>query len=225
MRLALISDVHSNLHALETVERAIDIDGIDLIVCAGDIVGYGAFPNECCRIVQHIADQAVLGNHDIAALTRDVTSMNRYASEAAKWTSNKLDTNSKEFLSTLRTAGKFISNGISVAMYHGSPRNVNEYVYEEDLKEGALSSEAAEVIILGHTHIPFARKIGRQLVVNPGAVGQPRDGDRRASYAVLDTTTRECTIKRLDYDMGSAASAIEAAGLPGVLADRLFDGR
>jgi len=225
MRLALISDVHSNLHALKEIERAIERDDIDLVVCAGDIVGYCAFPNECCRIVQDIADHVVLGNHDIAASTRTVTSMNPYASEAAKWTSTKLNASSRDFLSSLGTVRKFVSDNVSIAMYHGSPRNVDEYIYEEDLDERTFGSETADVIVLGHTHVPFIREIGKRLVINPGAVGQPRDGDRRASYAVLDTATREWAIRRLEYDIESAAAAIKAAGLPVVLADRLFDGR
>jgi predicted phosphodiesterase len=154
-----------------------------------------------------------------------VTSMNPYASEAALWTSKKLNASSRKFLGSLRTVRKFVSDGVSVAMYHGSPRDANEYVFEEDLDERIIATETADMIVLGHTHIPFAKKMGKQLVVNPGAVGQPRDGDRRASYAVLDTTAQECAVKRLEYDIDSAATAIEAAGLPGALADRLFDGK
>jgi putative phosphoesterase len=225
MRLALISDVHSNLHALQEVEKAIDRDDIDLVVCAGDIVGYCAFPNECCRIVQDIADHIVLGNHDIAAVSGIVTTMNPYATEAARWTSKKLDQSSREFLRSIETAKRFISDDVAIALYHGSPRSVNEYLFEKDLNEYIFGQETAEVIVLGHTHVPFAKKLGRRLVVNPGAVGQPRDGNRRASYAVLDTVSRECDIKRLEYDIESAASAIEAAGLPAMLADRLHEGR
>lgn len=225
MRLALISDVHSNLHALTEVEKAISREDIDVVICAGDIVGYGAFPNECCRIVQDIADHVVLGNHDIAALTRVTASMNPFAAEAAKWTSTRLNADSKAFLSELGTERRFVSDDVSIALFHGSPRSVNEYIYEEDVDKELFGSEKGDLIVLGHTHVPFIRKLDKCMVVNPGAVGQPRDGDRRASYAILDTASRECAIGRLDYDIESAAAAIEREGLPGILADRLFGGR
>lgn len=225
MRLALISDVHSNLHALQEVRKVIERDDIDLVVCAGDIVGYCAFPNECCRIVQDMADHAVLGNHDIASLSRIVTSLNPCAADAARWTSTELNQNSSAFLKSLETAKRLVSDTVSIALYHGSPRSVSEYVFEEDLDESIFVQETADVIVLGHTHIPYVRRLGRHMIVNPGAVGQPRDGDRRASFAILDTASRECAIMRQDYDIDAAASAIRAAGLPDMLADRLFDGR
>lgn len=225
MKLAIISDVHSNLHALNSVKDAAELEGADLVVCAGDIVGYGAFPNECCRIVRDLANRSVLGNHERAALTKVTTWMNPHAADAAIWTSENLSASSREFLETLTNGVRFKAGDASVAMFHGSPRSTEEYIYEEDASEALLGPEGTDVLVLGHTHVPFVKPIGKRLIVNPGAVGQPRDGDPRACYAVLDTSTGKCTIRRVDYDIVAAASAIEGAGLPGFLADRLFAGR
>ena len=112
----------------------------------------------------------------------------------------------------------------SVAMFHGSPRDVSEYVYEEEVTEKLLDLAMADIVILGHTHIPYIKSFGDRFVLNPGAVGQPRDGDRRASFAVMDSQTGEGIIRRVEYDIESAAAAIELAGLPSMLAERLFSG-
>jgi putative phosphoesterase len=225
MRLALISDIHSNLHALEAVEEAIDAEDVDSVACAGDIVGYGAFPNECCQRVKDMTDHVVHGNHDLAALDRDVSFMNPFASRAALWTNSTLSPESAEFLQSLGMECRFTAKGSSIAVFHGSPSSVDEYVYENDLSEQMIAPAKADVVVLGHTHVPFVRSIGKTLVVNPGSVGQPRDSDNRASYAVLDVEQGKCVIRRVKYDIESAARAIEKEGLPEILASRLFDGR
>ena len=225
MRLAVISDVHSNLHALREVARAIALEDVDMVVCAGDIVGYCAFPNECCDIIRVLADHAVLGNHDIAAITQVTTSMNPYAAKAAVWTAKNINDDSREFIESLKTESRFDSSGINVAMFHGSPRSVDEYVFEEDVDADLIDSNQVDLMILGHTHVPYCRSFGSRMIVNPGSVGQPRDSDKRASYAIVDTRTAKCVIMRVDYEIESAAEAIESAGLPEMLADRLFLGR
>jgi putative phosphoesterase len=225
MRLAAISDVHSNLHALREVARAIAVEDVDVVVCAGDIVGYCAFPNECCEIVRNLADYAVLGNHDVAAATQVTTSMNQYAAKAAVWTAQNMNDDSRSFIQSLKTELKFDVDDITVAMFHGSPRSLDEYVFEEDVDASLIDSEGVDVMILGHTHVPFVKSFGSRMVVNPGAVGQPRDSDKRASFAIIDSSIMKGTIKRVDYDIESAAKAIKTAGLPEMLADRLFLGR
>lgn len=224
MRVAVISDVHSNLHALNEVRRAIELEEVDSVVCAGDLVGYGALPNECCRVVEELAGEIVLGNHDLSALSRDTTMMNAYAAEAALWTSEEMDERTRRFLSSMGTERRFMCDDKSVAMFHGSPRDVSEYVYEEEVTEKLLDLAMADIVILGHTHIPYIKSFGDRFVLNPGAVGQPRDGDRRASFAVMDSQTGEGIIRRVEYDIESAAAAIESAGLPSMLAERLFSG-
>lgn len=226
MRLAILSDIHSNIHALKTVAAELrDRGGADVVVCAGDIVGYGAFPNECCSAMSVLSKPTVLGNHDLAVLDRDTSFMNPYAAKAVEWTSSRLDDDSRRWLHSLSTEARFQVAGLKVAMYHGSVESCTEYVFEQDATESMLTRARCGLLILGHTHVPYVRRFPSGLIVNPGSVGQPRDGDPRTCYALLDTDSHECEILRLDYDIDKAASAIESAGLPRFLADRLSVGR
>ncbi len=224
MRIAVISDIHSNLHALEEVAGAIEEEDIDMVLCAGDIVGYGAFPNECCEIVERLADRAVVGNHDLAAVAKDTRLMNPYAAKAAEWTSEHLNGDSKLFLDSLKTGARFALDDSAAGLFHGSPTSVWEYIFEDDVGSDMLETAKVDIIVLGHTHVPFIKDFGRKCVLNPGAVGQPRDGDSRASFAIMDTGTGSRRIHRLDYDIDGAADAIMKAHLPQLLADRLFSG-
>jgi len=224
MRMAIIADVHSNLQALASVVSEIEKTGPDIVVCAGDIVGYGANPNECCRVVRKISVHTVLGNHEIAALTGNTVSMNRYAAEAAKWTSKMLTEETKRFLDSLTGEAKFNLGGTSVAVHHGTVGNVFEYVYSEDLHETLLARSGSDFLILAHTHVPYVRKFPSGLIMNPGSVGQPRDRDNRASFALLDTEMKICEIHRVQYDIEGAYEAIVSAGLPVYLAERLLLG-
>lgn len=225
MKAAIIADVHSNLRALEVVVGEIRRQRIDLTVCSGDIIGYGSFPNECAGIVMGMTSAAVLGNHDFGALANDTSGMNPYAAAACRWTSKRIDKRTREYLSSLRVESRFDLAGERAAMYHGSVGNYLEYTYEDRVDGRIMERASADILILGHTHIPYVKRLGKGLVVNPGSVGQPRDGDPRASLAIYDSESRTCTITRLDYDVEGAAQGIIGAGLPKILADRLFDGR
>lgn len=224
MMLAIVSDVHSNLHALEAVLKDIERSKADMVVCAGDLVGYGAFPNECCDILKDKASKLVKGNHDCAVLERDPSGANPYAARAILWTADVIGNESREFLGGLGMEARFSVGGRSIAMYHGSPNSVDDYVFEDDVDDELVQSADADVLVLGHTHVPCFKKLRRGLFVNPGSVGQPRDGEWRASFAVLDTDANECSIRRVPYDLNAAAEAIRKAGLPGILAERLFYG-
>lgn len=225
MRIAIVSDVHSNFQALSVVKGHIDEAAVDLVVCAGDTVGYGANPNECCDTIRQLARCVTTGNHDIASLTRSTEGMNPYAAEAAEWTGDNLDDPSREFLQSLKESATLQTDDRTCAMYHGSIRSVWEYLYEEDVRDDLLRNTGADVLIFGHTHIPYIKKFPSGLIVNPGSVGQPRDGDPRASLAILDTRDLRCDIVRLQYDIRAAAQAIREAGLPDFLATRLLRGR
>lgn len=225
MKLAIIADIHSNLQALEAVMREMKRAEIDRIVCAGDIVGYGANPNECCHIVEEAAAHAVLGNHDISALTGDATGMNPYAATASRWTASALDEGSRRYLRSLETESKFEAGDRKIAMYHGSVRSAIEYVYEDEINKDIVRSSGGDLLVLGHTHVPYVKDFGSNMAINPGSVGQPRDGDPRASLAVFDTKTGGCIVRRIVYDIGGASEAMHAVGLPGLLAERLFLGR
>jgi len=224
MKLAIVSDVHSNLHALEVVLKEIDQLGPEMVVCAGDVVGYGAYPNECCEIVRSHGWKTVKGNHDRAVLDRDTSGMNPYAARAVEWTADVIRPDSRKFLEDLDIESQFPFAGRSIAMYHGSPISDEDYVFESDVDEDLLSSADTDALILGHTHVPCVKKLSNGLFINPGSVGQPRDGEWKASFAVLDSDTNECDIRRVPYDLNSAAEAIRNANLPGILAERLYYG-
>lgn len=225
MRIAFIADIHSNLHALEAVKERIDGLGIDAVACAGDIVGYGAFPNECSRIAAEMADHCVYGNHDQAALRSDTSGMNPYAAEALMWTADKLNHESTKFLSSLPFNSRFEAGKVAAAMFHGSPRSVEEYLFREDLTEDILQVAQSDLVVLGHTHVPYWTRLGKGMALNPGSVGQPRDGNPKASFAVFDSSTLTCDIVRVEYAVADAADAILAQGLPEFLAGRLSGGR
>ncbi len=225
MRIGAVSDIHSNLFALEAVLEDISDLAPDMLVCAGDIVGYGAHPNECCRKVSDEANLAIEGNHDSAVLSNDTSRMNPYAAAAAAWTAERLDESSRAYLESLRPFGSVDADGEQVSVHHGSDTDRDEYVYEDGVDPEILDRCSSAFVILGHTHVPFVRTLPAGMVMNPGAVGQPRDGDPRASYAMLDTESRSCELRRVEYPVEEASEAILRAGLPLMLALRLSAGR
>lgn len=225
LRVALIADVHSNLQALEAVARRIKDIGVDKVFCAGDIVGYGARPNECVSLVKNLADLSVYGNHELAVLTGDTIWMNPHAAKAALWTRGALDRDSKDFLSQLEVEKRVQVDDLGLAMFHGSVDSAIEYVFEEQVDESLIERARCEILVLGHTHVPYVRRLRQGLVVNPGSVGQPRDRDPRASFAVLETEPMGCRIERVAYDTSAAWKDILEAGLPEFLAERLLIGR
>ena len=224
--IAIISDIHSNIHALEAVLEEIEASSPEKILCAGDVVGYCAHPNECCGHMRRLGAVAVLGNHDLGALTRGIGGMNPYAGAAALWTSERLDGPSREYLSSLpRSARSEAGAGKVMSVFHGSDSDPDEYVYEQSVERSILDRTDSWAVVLGHTHVPFVRTFDTGAVVNPGSVGQPRDGDPRASFALLDTEAGRFEIRRVGYDVESAAEDILDAGLPMMLARRLSVGR
>ncbi len=221
MRIAIISDIHSNLQALREVALKIEAGSVDMTVCAGDVVGYGADPNACCEAVRRLTQVSILGNHDVAALRHDPSGMNPYAAAAALWTAHELSENARSYLLSLKESARIDAQRRVLAMHHGSLDSIWEYLYEEDVAEEMLRKADANVLIFGHTHVPYVKKLERGLIVNPGSVGQPRDHDPRASLALVDTNPLSCSIVRVQYDIEGAAEAIIEAGLPRILAKRL----
>ena len=220
--IGVISDIHGNLHALEAV---LDVIEADIVLCAGDLIGYGAFPNEVVELVRLKGIQCVLGNHDDAVLRDEFGWFNPFAAEAGRWCSKALGGPQRSFLEGLPVKRDYRD----VAVFHGSPaRPMREYVTPGTplvhLKDH-LEASGARVLVLGHTHVPFSTHVNGGLVANPGSVGQPRDGDERASYGVLDTEGMSFTVDRVPYDVEAAANAITDVGLPSILAERLFVGR
>ena len=240
MQIAVVSDVHSNLAALEAVLAAIDASPPDEIWCLGDVVGYGPRPTECCEIVRARAEICLGGNHDLAVRgTIDLSEFSGDAAVAARWTRGVLDEPSRTFLDGLDPKGE----RSGVAMYHGSARDpVWEYVLSDEAAAATLALSPLPLVLVGHSHValeiawiddtltgglaPDGTEVpleGRVLL-NPGSVGQPRDGDPRAAYLVLDLDRRTGTFHRVDYDVVRTQTEMRAAGLPETLAARLMTG-
>ena len=222
--MAIISDIHSNLPALQIVLEQIEKEGVDRILCAGDIVGYGPYPNEVIERLKKIELTTILGNHDRAVLSRDSSNMNIQAQDAVWWTIENLEQEGQDYLALLNSKESFFWNGLSIAIYHGSPRDDNEYIPEESADDELLGLAKSDFLILGHTHVPFINSLDIGTIVNPGSIGQPRDGDPRASFAIYDHRLRRFEIKRLAYDIDAMAEAMRACGLPSFLSMRLYSG-
>ena len=225
--VAVISDVHANIEALEAALRR--VDGME-VYCLGDLVDCGASPNEVVEMIRDGGIKSIVGNHDVAALTGDVSMLNAKAAMSSRWTAGRLTEESTAYLRGLPQELRVRLEGVDVYFAHGSPDDrLWEYVdprTHSDLFGHYLGRLKAQVIGLGHTHIPYVWREGGRLVFNPGSVGQPRDGDWRASFAVLSVDGGEAAaeVQRVEYDFEKAASKIRAAGLPESFADRLTAG-
>jgi len=228
LRVLVISDVHSNLPALE--EALKEAGSVDYVFSAGDLVGYGPWPNECIDLSKELGFYCVAGNHDEASVTGFALDFNPHAEEAIRITHRLLRTENLAYLARLPKSLERTLDSCRLVVYHGSPRDpLNEYVFPyaaDSLLESFLQQTHSEVLVLGHTHIPFIRRFEGRLVVNPGSVGQPRDRDPRASYIILedDGEGLEVLLKRVEYPVESVAKKMLEEGFPRVLAQRLFYG-
>ena len=239
-RVAVISDVHANEEALVAVLEEIDAWAPDAIWCLGDTVGYGPSPNRCCQIVAERADVCLIGNHDLVALgTLDAADFNDEAAAAALWTRAALDEGSRAFLSELEPSAV----AGDVELFHASPRDpVWEYVLSAETAYVSLMTATAPLVLVGHSHVALAIGLddnqlrgglapagteielhGRWLL-NPGSVGQPRDGDPNAAWLELDTEARFARFRRVAYPIERTQAAIREQGLPEPLATRLANG-
>ncbi len=239
-RIAVISDVHGNWHALEAVLAAIDAEGVDSVWCLGDTVGYGPRPNKCCEAVDEHADLCLVGNHDLVALGElSVSDFNDEAAAAALWTADVLTPESRSFLSGLEPTAR--ADGAE--LFHASARDpVWEYVLTEEAAKATLDLTSAPLVLVGHSHValslraddgevsgglaPAGERVpldGRRLL-NPGSVGQPRDGDPRAAWLLLDAAGRFAAFHRVPYSIRDTQSEIRERGLPAGLATRLQRG-
>jgi putative phosphoesterase len=219
MEIVVIADVHSNLPALEAV---LDEIGDMEVFCCGDVIGYNPFPKETLEVFQAKKIRGVLGNHDHALINKDTSWLNASATLAVLWSLDVLTEQNLKFLASFPE--KFRSEEFTA--FHGSPNDpLFEYVYpdsSQQLLESFLGD--SNILILGHTHLPFVKRLGEGIVFNPGSVGQPRDGNARASYAILDLEKRDVEIKRLSYDVDRVAEKIIENDLPKGLAERLYKG-
>jgi len=224
VRYALISDIHSNLLALERVLEDIEKEGVDLLVCAGDLVGYGPFPNEVIKEMRDRDAICIAGNHDRAVINLEPEGMNPHAATAMWWTAKRLGEGELDYLRKLKARSTLNLSGVVAGLFHGSPRNDDEYIYEEGATTELLELAKADIIISGHTHVPYIKRTQMGVLVNPGAIGQPRDGDPRASYVIYEERGTRFQLRRLEYDVESTVQAISDAGLPSFLGARLLSG-
>jgi len=226
MRILVISDVHSNLAALESVLD--DVGHYDAAICAGDIVGYGPNPEECVDRLYFKGFHCVLGNHDAAVATSETDWFNDDAQTAIRINRSQLSLTSLRWLGSLPTVLKLELDGIRFAVYHGSPTQpLTSYIYADDARTHAdqiIQQTAADITILGHTHIPYSVNKHDKHITNPGSVGQPRDNDPRASYALIETVENTIEHRRVIYNIDATAEAIDIAGLPHRFATRLYAG-
>jgi diadenosine tetraphosphatase ApaH/serine/threonine PP2A family protein phosphatase len=243
MLVAIVSDIHANRHAFEAVLADIDASDAQELWCLGDVVGYGADPNDCCVLARDHAAVCLAGNHDLAVTGElSLEEFSPGAARAARWTQDVIADEHVEWLRSLSPKG----GEDGVGLYHASPRDpVWEYVVSTLLAELCLDVAPERVSLVGHSHVAlsFVRPDGEaatgeprrggdaldlsagEWLVNPGSVGQPRDGDPRAAWMLLDTEGWRAEWRRVEYDIKGAAEAIRAARLPDSLAERLQYGQ
>jgi putative phosphoesterase len=233
--IAVITDVHANLPALQAALVRIDELGIEHVFCGGDLVGYGPHPNEVCALIQERQIPTIYGNYDYA-IARDLEDCGcayidphdrQLGEQSVDWTLSHTDHTAKDFMRELPFDLSFQVGNVPVHLVHGSPRKVNEYLFEDkpaSLYERLAAAEEARVLVFGHTHKPWVREYGGVLFVNCGSVGKPKDGDPRGAFAVLRPAgvTVEVQIERVSYNAEAVAEEVREAGLPAEFADKLL---
>jgi len=247
MRYLVLNDIHANLEALDACLSDARGRRCDNTICLGDLVGYGADPNAVIERVRALKPVAIVrGNHDkVACGIEQADGFNAVARNAAKWTLSVLEPSSREWLAALPEGPAVVDDLIEVC--HGSPFDEDAYIFDELDALRALKTSTRTLCLFGHTHFPVTFSLtgesletigpavsaeaelrlanGTKYLVNPGSVGQPRDGDARAAYAIVDTGKRVVELFRLVYDVEKAQAKVIQAGLPDVLAQRLAVGR
>ncbi len=244
MKYGIISDIHSNIEALNTVLD--DMGKVDEIICLGDIVGYGASPNACIKKVKEITSKCLAGNHDQASIGKEsIFFFNREAQDAIKWTANQLSAESKHFLESLKNLFFIKENILAV---HGSPGEFKwDYIIDISSADMIFKNFIFDILFVGHSHIAECFSLDKEAdrvnhldftlggnihlldneryIINCGSVGQPRDGNPKASYGIFDDKKRELTVKRVEYPIYLAQKKILNTDLPEIFAFRLEIGR
>lgn len=245
MNYAIISDIHGNYDALSAVLSDILRSGVDRVICLGDIVGYGAEPQKCIEEVRSLSGWAVAGNHDYGAIGKlDLSYFNANARRAAEWTESVLSSADRRYLADLPLVKQAGSDGCELIAVHSTPARPEDWHYILSIDEAEYQFEqfSQRLCLIGHSHQPVFWQLspagecsvigreylrietGRRYIINVGSVGQPRDGDARACYALCDSARRELVIRRVEYNIGAAQKKILKAGLPPRLAERLAHG-
>lgn len=238
MKMAVISDMHSNLYALEAVLKDIEARGIKAVYCAGDLVGYGPRPNEVIDLIRNKKIPAVMGNYDDAIGNmrlicgcdyKDEESL-RIGEGSIAWTRENTTDENKRWLRELPAEIRLSDPGLKMLMVHGSPRALNEYLYEDTPEEylnELLAVSGTDVLICGHTHLPYAKRVNDGFVINAGSAGKPKHGNPNVTYAVVDSRggLLQVDIVEIRYDFEKTAREIESSGLPAELAGMIRTGK
>lgn len=241
-RVGVISDIHGNMHALEAVLKELEKEKVDRIICCGDVVGYGARPNECANKMRELNIPTIAGNHDHASLLlTDISNFNEIAKAAVLWTKKVLSEENIEYLRGLPLTLRDTAN--NVYYVHASPKDPGEWNYILTMGEARTNFNyfTEQICFIGHSHQPLIIendegnlacptkpeveiRDGRRYLINVGSVGQPRDHNPKACFVICDFEARRLEIRRCDYDLPGAQEAILDAGLPRELAERLAHG-
>ncbi len=243
MRYALLGDIHGNTEALRVVLKSIKEQKVDKIICLGDVVGYGAEPVVCLEMIRELKCDCIAGNHDWAAVGKlSIDCFNAYAKAAAMWTRDQLNDEQKKWLADLPLHVVYEHCAVAHGTFH-QPEAFNyiQTVFDAQQSFEALRKLGARLGFLGHSHVPVGFfdtdpitytldpeipiDDDLAIIVNAGSVGQPRDENNKASYALFDSDTKMVNITRLEYDIDAAANKIRAVGLPEILAARLYQGK
>jgi len=225
MRIGVISDIHANRIALEAVLD--DMPAVDRLVCAGDVVGYNPWPAACVAAVRERSIPTVMGNHDRAVASDTGFRFNAMATAGVEYAREELDDDALSWLADLPPE-RTVADG-RVKLVHGHPDDPDRYTYPEEFSSRMLRGE--DLLITGHTHVQGHRVFDEGVVMNPGSVGQPRDDDPRAGYAVVELGEGSgggavaVEERRVEYDVDAVIGAVEEAGLPARIGTRLLDGR
>ncbi len=219
MLVGVVSDIHANRIALTAVLD--DMPDTDAVVCAGDVVGYNPWPVECVEEIRDRDVPTVMGNHDRAVVTETGFTGNRMASAGARYAMETLDSDHFEWLRGLPDS-QYALDG-RIRLVHGHPDDPDRYTYPSQFSPDLLGEEDA--LVMGHTHVQAHERYDDGIVLNPGSVGQPRDGDPRAAYALVDLDSMTVSERRVEYDIEAVTEAVEAAGLPEGTGTRLRKGR
>lgn len=236
MRIGIISDIHGNLQALDVVLEDIGRRGVDAVYCLGDLVGYAPFPNEVIDQIRAAKMSTIMGNYDdgvgydrdeCGCAYRDPVER-ELGDRSFNWTKAHVTSENKAFLRTLLPELRIAADGRRLLLVHGSPRKMNEYLFEDrplSSFQRIADASNADVIVFGHTHRPYTKRVGDVLFVNAGSVGKPKDGDWRACFAILNTSAHEpVEFVRLEYDVATVAEAIRASELPNEFANDIERG-
>ncbi len=225
MLIGLIADVHSNAVALTSVLSVLKTSGVEKILHAGDIVGYNPYPDETIELFKKNKIISILGNHDRALITGSTSGFNPYAAAAIRWTRNVISQDNVDYIIELKNIESITAEGKLIVLIHGSPYDIDEYIYPDYAVPDFLSAANCDVLALGHTHIQFKKEYPEGIIVNPGSAGQPRDGNPDAAFAIFDTASGKVELKRISYDIEKVIEDMLAAHLPEKLAFRLRTGR